>query len=275
MTVGPDLSFSQPSTARMYNFYLGGKSWFTVDRAAAEAVLRSAPDAGDVAQENFLFAGRAAASAARAHGIKQVLDIGVGIVGDVPLPSVEDQVHQACPDAVVVGCDNDEVVLAHARGMRPGYGGVLKGDVRDLDSIFGNPDLRKVLDVDDRMVVVLAAVLHFVPDDQVDEVVDDLRRRLAPGSVLVMSHATSTGTDRARVSGMTKAYEPASSDIRFRTEAEIRTLVDGWDLIDPPGLCDVAQWGLPEPNQGQLGRHVRVVGLVAVLPGGHDQDRWR
>lgn len=260
------LVFNRPSTARMYNYYLGGSAWFDVDRVAAEAVLRSAPDAGAVARENFLFAGRAAAWAAKTHGIGQVLDIGAGILSGVPLPSVEDHVLQVCPGAVVVGCDNDPVVLAHARGLRPGYKRILEGDVRDLDTIFGNQDLKKSLDVADRMVVVLAAVLHFVSGDQVKGIVDDLRRRLAPGSVLVMSHATSSATDRQRVFGMELAYVDATSPIHFRTEEEITKLLTGWDLVDPPALCDVARWGLPTPHHGQTGRHVRVVGMAAVLP---------
>ncbi|MEU8346651.1 SAM-dependent methyltransferase [Spirillospora sp. NPDC048832] len=264
------LAFTRPSTARMYNYYLGGKSWFDVDRAAAEAVLRSAPDAGAVARENFLFAGRAAAWAAKTHGIGQVLDIGAGILSGVPLPSVEDHVHQACPGAVVVGCDNDPVVLAHARGLRTGYKRVLEGDVRDLGTIFGNPDLKKALNIADPMVVVLAAVLHFVPDDQVNGVVDNLRRRLAPGSVLVMSHATSSATDQRRVSGMEQAYDDATSRIHFRTEEEITGLLVEWDVVDPPALCDVARWGLPTPHHGQPGRDVRVVGMAAVLP-----DHWQ
>ncbi|TDE26519.1 SAM-dependent methyltransferase [Actinomadura sp. 6K520] len=74
-------SFDKPSTARMYNYYLGGKSCFEVDRVAAEGVLQSARDTMDIARESFLFAGRAAAWAAKTHGIGQMLDSNVGIVG--------------------------------------------------------------------------------------------------------------------------------------------------------------------------------------------------
>jgi hypothetical protein len=81
MNAGAGLSFDRPSTARMYNYYLGGKSSAEVDRAAAKGVLQSAPDARDVARENFLFAGRAAAWAAKTYGIGQMLDTNVGIVG--------------------------------------------------------------------------------------------------------------------------------------------------------------------------------------------------
>lgn len=257
------LDFTRPSTARMYNYYLGGRTWFDVDRAAAEAVLNTAPDAGAVARENFLFAGRAAAWAATTYGIGQVLDIGAGIVGDVPLPSVEDQVHQARPGAVVVGCDNDPVVLAHARSMRAGYKRVLRGDVRDLDALFGNPELNKVLNVQDQAVVVLAAVLHFIEDPAA--VMGGLRDRLAPGSVVVLSHATRTGTSEARVGGMTKAYATASSPIIFREEEAIAALADGWDLL-PPGLVDVQLWSPDGSYQEELYESVRVVGMVVRLP---------
>ncbi|WP_165966211.1 SAM-dependent methyltransferase [Actinomadura sp. 7K534] len=81
MNAGTGPSFDKPSTAQTYNCYLGGKLCFEVDRAAAEGVLQSAPDARDVARENFLFAGRAAACAAKTHGIGQMLDRNVGIVG--------------------------------------------------------------------------------------------------------------------------------------------------------------------------------------------------
>ena len=131
------LDYSRASTARVYNYYLGGKSWSRVDKEAAEKVIRSAPDAPEVARENLRFAGRAASWAVSAYGIRQVIDIGVGIVDDVPIPAVEECVLEAAPDAVVVAFDHDEVVLAHGRALRPGYGGVLRGDVTDLARAIG------------------------------------------------------------------------------------------------------------------------------------------
>ncbi|WP_344272257.1 SAM-dependent methyltransferase [Actinomadura napierensis] len=267
------LDLNHASPARIYNDFLGGKSAFPIDRQAAQAVVDAAPDARQVAIENFRFAGRAARWAIERlraldpHQHAQVLDIGCGIVDDLPqdMPRVEDQVHAVDPDAVVVGVDNDPVVLVHARGLRqPGYGGVLPGDVTDLDGIFNHPDLRAVIDVDRPMTVILAAVLHFVAEP--GRVITDLGNWLAPGSIVVISHATTTKTAATRVNGMTKAYDNATSRIFFRPEKEILGLLDGWQVVRPPGLVDVAEWGLPHPHNGQRGEDVRVVGLVAELP---------
>ncbi|MEU8804795.1 SAM-dependent methyltransferase [Spirillospora sp. NPDC048819] len=273
LTPGGALDFTQASPARTYNALLKGRTAYAADREAAAKVIAMAPDAGQVARENFQFAGRAAGWAVAEFGIEQAADIGVGVLdADIELPSVEDCVRRVDPDVRVVAFDNDPVVLAHARSGR-GYGRVLYGDVTDLDTVFGNPELGEALDLSAPMVVVLAAVLHFVADPAA--VMAELGRRLAPGSVVVLSHATTTATETRRVDGMTKAYDNATSQIRFRSEEEIVGLGDGWDLIDPPGLCDVGEWGVPEPHDGQVGEHVRVVGLVAVRPGRHDRGPQR
>lgn len=261
--------FTRSSEAGVYNFYLGGKSWTAADKETALAVIRTSPDAQAVARENFLFAGRAASWAVAEYGIGQVFDIGVGIVDDVPLDSVETCVRNVNPDAVVLAFDIDEVVLARARALRTGYGRVLGGDVTDLDSIFNHPDLLNHpglagrIDLTAPAVIVLAAVLHFIDDPAA--VMAGLRDRLAPGSVIVLSHATKTRTSHARVGGMTKAYEKGRTPIIFREEADIAALADGWDLV-PPGLVDVQLWSADGSYQGELYETVRVVGMVARLP---------
>jgi SAM-dependent methyltransferase len=271
MMVSPGLArdFTRSSEAGVYNFYLGGKSWTAADRETALAVIRTSPDARAVARENFLFASRAASWAVAEYGIGQVFDIGVGIVDDVPLDCVETCVHNVNPDAVVLAFDNDEVVLARARALRTGYGRVLSGDVTDLDSIINHPDLLNHPDLAGRIdltvpaVIVLAAVLHFIDDPAA--VMAGLRDRLAPGSFIVLSHATKTRTSHARVGGMTKAYEKGRSPIIFREEADIAALADGWDLV-PPGLVDVQLWSPDGSYQSELYETVRVVGMVARLP---------
>ena len=187
---------------------------------------------------------------------------------DVPLDSVETCVHNVDPGATVLAYDHDEVVLAHARALRTGYGGVLRGDVTDLDTIFENPgvrhpDLAGRIDLGQSAVVVLAAVLHFVDDP--GAVMMGLRERLAPGSVVIVSHATSSRTSADRVGGMTKAYERGSSSIIFREEEAIASLADGWDLPHP-GLTDVQLWSAEGTYREEVYETVHVVGMAAVLP---------
>lgn len=262
---GLALDFSSATPAGLYNYYLGGRAWTEADRKTAEEVIRFSPDVPAVARENFKFAGRAASWAVGERRIRQVLDVGVGIVDDVPLDSVETCVHNVDPDATVIGYDNDEVVLSHARALRRGYGGVLRGDITDLDSIFGHPGLAGRVDLEEPVLVVLAAVMHFVDDPAA--VMAGLRKRLAPGSGVVLSHATKSRTSQARVGGMTKAYSTTSSPIIFRAEEDIAALADGFDLL-PPGLTDVQLWSGDGAYKGELYESVRVVGMVAVVPGG-------
>ncbi|WP_433464033.1 SAM-dependent methyltransferase [Spirillospora sp. CA-128828] len=268
---GPGLDYDKASLARVYNYYLRGKDWSSVDEETAQAVIRLAPDVPEAARENFRFAGRAAVWAVAEHQIRQVVDIGVGIVNDLPLPSVENCVLSVDPGATVLAFDNDEVVLAHARALRRGYGRVLRGDVTDLDSVFKHPDAVGLIDTAKPLVVILAAVLHFVPDAAA--VMAGLRERLALGSVVVVSHVTSTQTSGRRVAGMTKAYdEKAISPIYFRTEEEIRALADGWDIVTPPGLVDVQRWSPDGTYAGPLYDTVRVLGMTVMLPG-HLQEQ--
>ncbi|MGH3238803.1 MAG: SAM-dependent methyltransferase [Spirillospora sp.] len=263
--INAEVDYTRPRTALMYNYYLGGKAWSGVDAAAAMEVVRSAPDVPAVARENFRFAGRAAAWAVGHYKIRQVLDIGVGIVHDVPLDSVEKCVRAVDPGATLLAYDNDEVVLTHTRAWRPGYGKVLRGDIRDLDTIFTHPGAAG-LDLAAPVVIVAAAVFHFVRDPAA--VMAELRERLAPGSVVVLSHATSTSTEQDRVDAMTGAYNEASSPIRFRTEPEILALAEGWDIVTPPGLVPVESWSVDGSRRYAPYESVRVVGMAAVLPGG-------
>lgn len=278
---GTEDQHKKASPARVYAHFLGSRDTYRVDREAAQKVIDAAPDTPAVARANYEFAGRGAAYGVmrlskRPHrGPIRVLNIGCGIDDDVHPPTLEDQVHAVASDVLVINVDNDPEVLTHARAARRrGHGEVLWGDLRDLDGLFNDPALRALVDLHEPMVIVLAAVLHFVDDPA--RIMTDLRNWAPPGSILVLSHATSTGVDRDRVEVMTDAYDTATSPITFRPEKEILALAKGWRVIRPPGsreqpgspdrcLVDVAQWGRHQPDNDQHKPSVRVVGLVAEL----------
>src|SRR5437868_15508908 len=168
---------SVPSTARIYDYLLGGKDNFASERAAAEAVLNMLPESRQMAKDNRAFLGRAVRHLAES-GITQYLDIGAG------LPTQEN-VHQvalaANPDARIVYVDNDPTVLVHARALLADNPNttVLEGDLNDPKAII--EAATALLDFTKPVAVILAAILHFIPDtDETYRIVDDLRARLAP-----------------------------------------------------------------------------------------------
>src|SRR5580700_4915576 len=174
-----------PTTARMYDFWLGGHDNFAADRAAALKVSEVAPEAQLMAVENRGFLRRAVRYLAADAGITQFLDIGTG------LPT-QGNVHQVAQDinpaARVVYVDNDPMVLAHSRALKTGGNTVvIEADLWDPRVILDHPGTRKLIDFSQPLAVLLAAVLHFISDDDDDPsaIVGAIRDVLQPGSYLV------------------------------------------------------------------------------------------
>lgn len=259
------LDIDTPAAARIYDYLLGGKDNYAADRAAADAVLAVLPSARGMALANRRFAARAAAYCA-GLGIDQFVDVGTGLPTSTPAaPSVAAAVHAVRPAALVVGVDNDPVVLAHDRAL-PGLGEVVAGDVRDPGELLAK--LAKAgLDFGRPIAVVMAALLHFVtPEQDPAGIVAAFTSRLAGGSRVVMSHGCRDGgaADPAVIAALEKIYESASSPAVPRTEAEIAALFDGLTLADP-GLVEVQRWRPDRPEAPTPG--VRLLGGVGRVPG--------
>ncbi|MUN41657.1 SAM-dependent methyltransferase [Actinomadura litoris] len=279
-----DLEVGRASAAGMYNVYQGGLGLVWADWDAAQKVMRAGR--GEVpiaARENARFAARAAAWAARAYGIEQVLDIGVSLVEGIQVPTVEEAVRGAVPAARVLACDNNPVVIRHAQAWRgspdSGYEHVFLGDVRAVEQILSHPELTRRFRRDRPVLVALVAVLHFVAEaeDPVG-ILTRLGEGLPEGSVLVFSHACAPEADPA-AAAMAAGYENASSDLTFRTEPAVAAMLQeaGWEVTDP-GVTDVQRWAPPgERYRGEPSPSVRVVGAVATRPrvGGRAESRAR
>jgi hypothetical protein len=179
-----------PNPARIYDYLLGGKDHYPADRQAAEAVLAVAPQAREGARENRAFLQRAVRYLAEA-GVRQFLDIGTGL----PTQGNVHQVAQAVmPEARVVYVDHDPVVHTHANALltnnSPTTVAVI-GDLREPEAILDHPEVRRLLDFTRPIAVLLVAVLHFIRDaEDPAGIVTRLRDAMAPGSYLVVSHAT-------------------------------------------------------------------------------------
>ncbi|NUO96882.1 MAG: SAM-dependent methyltransferase [Nonomuraea sp.] len=265
----PGVNASVPSAARIYDYLLGGKDNFASDREAAEAVLKSVPNARDSARANRAFLSRAVRALAES-GVRQFLDLGAG------LPTQEN-VHQVAqrvaPGSRVVYVDNDPVVLVHARALLADNPDtvVVPADVGDPASVLDHPVVRSHLDFSRPVGVLLLAILHFFPEDEkAARIVAGLRRPLVPGSHVVISHGHPGETTGDLVEKGRELYgrTPQGAAVG-RTRQTLATWLEGLELLEP-GIVPLQAWRpddldpLPDPipDPAEPG----VFGMVAKVP---------
>ncbi len=261
---GPALRFDPrtPNIARIYDYLLGGKDHYPADREAAQSILIDFPEVADVARANRRFVTRAVHHVA-AQGITQYIDIGAGLP---TVPAVHETAQLVNPAARVAYVDNDSLVITHARALLAGGPGVtvVPGDMRDPAVILADPDLRLLLDLEQPVCVLLASVLHFLLPAEADASVAAFRAAMAPGSYLIASAGTSTGTDPALIDRLRSAYAN-TSDITGRTAEEIAAWFTGLDVI-PPGLVNVNAWRPGSPRHWLAQPSARIIGAAARKP---------
>jgi hypothetical protein len=254
-----------PSTARMYDFWLGGKDHFAVDRTAALEVSEAAPEVPMMAVENRKFLRRAVRYLAAEAGIVQFLDIGTGLPTQGNVHQVAQQVN---PDARVVYVDNDPMVLAHSRALKTGGNTVvIEADLRDPVAILNHPRTRALIDFSQPLAVLLVAVLHFFGgDDDPYGIVGSICDAMAPGSYLVVSHAAGGipggGSAGTVAEHYRKNVAPGST---LRDRDEILRFFTGLEFVEP-GLVQVPYWRPDEPESPDAGK-VWVLGAVGRKPG--------
>ncbi len=199
-------------------------------------------------------------------GIDQFLDIGTGI----PTAGNTHEIAQAVdPGARIVYVDNDPIVLSHARalmgGTAVGRTTVIQADLRDPVRLLADAESEKLLDFDRPMGLVLAAVLHFVSDENGPHaIVRTLLDALAPGSHLILSHGTADfipAEVRDRVTGV---YSKATAPLVGRTREQVRSFLDGLEVLDP-GVVTVPLWR-PGSAPAAGADRVSMYGAVARKP---------
>ncbi|WP_422737756.1 SAM-dependent methyltransferase [Micromonospora sp. WMMD729] len=231
---------ARPNVARMYDYFLGGSNNFPADRAAAQRVLEIFPDTGAAAQMNRQFLRRAVRYAVE-QGVHQFLDIGAGLPTQ---GTVHEVVRAVTPDARVVYVDYDEVAVAYAKRLLTDVPGtaVVQGDLRRPDDLLADPGVRRTLDLDRPVAVLLLAVLHFVPDgDDPWAAVARLRDATVPGSHLALSHLTLDGIPPELAERGQAVYRNSSAPLVPRTHTETLRFFAGYDLVEP-GLVETTRW---------------------------------
>ncbi|MEV7203381.1 SAM-dependent methyltransferase [Streptomyces griseoluteus] len=229
-----DIDTSRPHSARMYDYYLGGKDHFEIDKHAAEAVASVYPGIFVCARENRAFMHRATRVLAREHGIRQWLDIGTGIPTE---PNLHQVAQSVVADARVVYADNDPLVLKYAerlmRSTAEGRTAYIEADVNDPRSLLDAPELTDVLDMKRPVALSLNALMHFVPDDRDPYgIVSRLLDVLPSGSALALSHCT-PDFDAPTWQKVTDIYNGAGTPVQFRSRADVARFFDGLELLEP------------------------------------------
>jgi hypothetical protein len=235
------VDFSAPNVARIYDYYLGGKDNYAVDREAARLVLRAAPDIPLAALENREFLKRTIDFLVCEAGIDQFIDIGPGLPTQ---GNVHALVQQHNPDAPVVYVDNDPVVLSHGRALLHGAGSVavIDGDVRKPMAILNNRGLRDLIDLSRPVALCMSLVLHFITDNEDPwALVAELRDLIQAGSYLVLSHVTGDERPVDTMSEIRGVYDEATAPLTPRTKEEFTRFFDGFELVEP-GVVFLSQW---------------------------------
>jgi S-adenosyl methyltransferase len=242
----PVIDTSKPHSARMYDYYLGGKDNFAADRQTAEKAMLSWRAVRTAVRENRAFLGRAVRYLAGEAGIRQFLDIGTG------LPSANNvhEVAQAvAPESRIVYVDNDPIVLTHARALLSsapeGRTAYIDADLREPERILASAAVAQTLDLSQPVALMLVAILHFLPDDDDPaRVVATLLDALPTGSYLVASHVTPEH-DPDGVAGLELTYRQGGIAAQARSAADFAALAfSGLAMIDP-GVVLVSDWRRP------------------------------
>ncbi|MEV3886217.1 SAM-dependent methyltransferase [Streptomyces griseoincarnatus] len=236
------IDITVPSVSRMYDYYLGGSHNFEVDREAARKAMEFMPGLPKVMQANRAFMRRAVRFAV-SEGVTQFLDIGSGIP---TFGNVHEVAQAADPEARVMYVDRDPVAVAHSKVVLEGndHADVLAADLRKPQEILGSDEVGRLIDLNRPVALLLVAILHFVEEaDDPYGAVAELRGALAPGSMLVLTHATYEGIPLPpeRAEGAVDVYRDMRNPLIMRTRDEIARFFEGYDMVEP-GLVPMPRW---------------------------------
>jgi hypothetical protein len=234
------ITFDTPHSARIWNYWMGGKDNYPVDRTAGDAFAATYPAISLQVKQSRQFLIRVVRFLAGERGVRQFLDIGTG------LPTMENthEVAQAvAPDSKIVYVDNDPLVLAHARALLTnttpeGVTAYLEANVHDPDTIVS--DARNLLNFNEPVAVLFMGILGHVAElDEARSIVSRVMAATVPGSYLV--HWDSTNTSEARIRATANYNKTGAVPYNLRGPEQIARLYDGLELLEP-GVTSISRW---------------------------------
>ncbi len=264
MTQADPIDTTIPHSARVWNYWLGRKDNFAVDREAAQMALDLMPELVESARADRAFLGRAVRHLAGPGGVRQFLDIGTGL----PTADNTHEVAQSvAPESRIVYVDNDPIVLVHARallkGSPEGATDYLEADARDPEAIL--TAAARTLDFDRPIAVMMLGLLEFIPDDaEAYGIVERLMDAVPSGSYLVIAH----GTPYSRGNGDREAIrvwrDYGADPLTLRSTEEIERFFDRLELLEP-GVVPCSRWR-PTGSEDLATAHVSKLGAVGRKP---------
>ena len=246
-TAGTGIDTSVPHSARIWNYWLGGKDNYAVDRAAGDQFSAIYPQIVDIARADRAFLGRVIRYLVSEAGMRQLLDVGTG------LPTA-DNTHQVAqrvaPESRVVYVDHDPLVLTHARALLTstpeGATNYLDADMRDPQQVLRGA--AEWLDLTQPVVLTFMGVLgHIVDHDEARSIVAALLDGLPSGSYLAINDSINTSE---ALEEALRQYE-ASGAVPYRTRSleQFTGYFDGLELVEP-GVVNVEDWR-PDPGSAR------------------------
>lgn len=252
-----------PHAARMWNYWMGGKDNYPVDRSTGDAVASVYPDIVTMAVQSRQFLIRVVRFLAAEAGVRQFLDVGTGLP---TMQNTHEVAQQIAPDARIVYVDNDPLVLVHARALLTnttpeGVTAYVDADLHDPELIIS--DAGNVLNLTEPVGVMYMGVLGYVVDfDEVCSIVARTMAAVPSGSYLALWDGTNTGA--AVQEGGAKLAESGAVPYHLRSLEQIATCFDGLEMV-PPGLVPITQW---RPDTATIGKiePIDAYGAVARKP---------
>ena len=260
----PEIDTSVPHSARIWNYWLGGKDNYPVDREAGDRYREVFPGVIEVARASRAFLIRTIRYLAADAGIRQFLDVGTG------LPTA-DNTHEVAqriaPEARIVYVDNDPLVLVHARALltstTEGITSYIQADLHDPDTI--RDEAAKTLDFTQPIALILSGILGHITDiDEARSIVKRIMDALPSGSYLSINDGTSVVSGEAFEQAQQGYDESGAIPYRLRTPEEIASFFDGLDLVEP-GVVSCPLWRPDDADPASI-RPVDAFGGVGRKP---------
>lgn len=254
----------RPSSARIYDYFLGGAHNFEVDRRAAQEIIKTHPAIGLGMRANRSYLRRAVRFLCE-QGIDQFLDLGSGIP---TVGNVHEIAQRAIPDARVVYVDIEPIAVAHSNTILAENDNAvaIQADMRTVEDVVDNPDVTRLLDMTRPVGLIIAGVLQYINDeDEPAAMIAAYLDRLASGSYVAMSHPSLDGLSEEREAGARAAsgvYNRTATPFRYRSRREFEEFFADLELVEP-GITFMWSWR-PESEGDGEGPDGQATGLAGV-----------